>query len=707
MLPATSPAPWLVYVHVDDNSKKFQTFCTISSGPTVNSKYCHKSIPALRGKFIEGSSDGWLVLRDFGDNKIFSLWNLDDEQAIDLPPLEALEDAPTSTFILLCPPHEGDDNCGDNLLLLLFADEVAFSCWPKRENCTWVTRNTEMLSGERACVTDAITCNGMVYGYADVASSNDGGGVTYNFVTIEVNDYEKGLDRPITLRRLEADLPDSTFDYRGVYKHLLESCGRIYNVSAHSRQGDDNHICAVNVWELSSDLTKWLRVKNLGDRAFFVGGDSNTWCSCSNAQDEHASIQGNCVYFFVPEGFGTTNALYIYNLEDCSLTSLLPCPKLPSPWYGPTWFMPKYQSICAKEVNKHNIEEVGIKKIQQSNEVQVKFPICDLPVDMITSVAQHLHLFDYVNFRATCKKLRSAAPPARWRTNNSHPLFMFFESNERSCRLMDPCRSDSRDISIPESFGDEVFIDFSKDGWLLLCKKGGDSLCFFNPFIGDKGKYPSCMSVRVLSTVGFSTCPTSSDCITVGIINTNDPVIIICHRFGDEMWERWFFEEDREFMPGITTPVWYKEAFYFLDTRGYVGEFKFIKEEGNWEVYGKPQTPSTSFLSSHLVECDGELLSVFIGHMGSWVRVFKFDWSKKKWARVKSLGNHSLFIGLYSSHSIIETKPVLGNRIYLPRRLGNAVVFYDLEKGGYGTHMSEDLMPNFSGTTEYARCGWI
>lgn len=203
-------------------------------------------------------------------------------------------------------------------------------------------QSTELL-GQRVHVRNVVTCNGIIHGHAPVGNS----GGDSDLVIIEVNDNCIGLDGagPLTLRSLKVKYADAGFKYAGHSKHFLESCGRAYMVVLHARDPETRTVCAVNIWELDLSLMKWVRVKFLGGRAFFIGVQSCTWCWGDIGHGESRGIEGNSVYFFVPEHYGMTEALYHYNLEDCSLASLLPCPNLPSPSYSPTWVMSQHQRL--------------------------------------------------------------------------------------------------------------------------------------------------------------------------------------------------------------------------------------------------------------------------------------------------------------------------------------------------------------------------
>jgi len=156
------------------------------------------------------------------------------------------------------------------------------------------------------------------------------------------------------------------------------------------------------------------------------------------------------------------------------------------------------------------------------------------------------------------------------------------ESEEPLCRLMDSCRSDSHYTIMPEFCEDIVHIVFSKDGWLLLADEG-HSLHFFNRFTGVKGEYPCFPFLCNFPSLGFSTCPTTSDCVPVAIehFEPPDPILIRYHCFGDEMWHECEFQQHDEIdfeAPLLTSPVYYKGAFYFLERKGCLGVFRLVDE---------------------------------------------------------------------------------------------------------------------------------
>ena len=82
---------------------------------------------------------------------------------------------------------------------------------------------------------------------------------------------------------------------------------------------------------------------------------------------------------------------------------------------------------------------------------------------------------------------------------------------------------------------------------------------------------------------------------------------------------------------------------------------------------------------NYLVECDGELFSVFVGDMRKWVQVFKLNESKMTWIKVENLGNHMLYLSCSSSFSVMAKTPGMENKIYFHIFCGQSMVFFSLE----------------------------
>ncbi|KAL2944558.1 hypothetical protein RDABS01_032905 [Bienertia sinuspersici] len=205
------------------------------------------------------------------------------------------------------------------------------------------------------------------------------------------------------------------------------------------------------------------------------------------------------------------------------------------------------------------------------------------------------------------------------------PILIFFTTDDGQCRMIDPSRDDDsyycNHLQLPEY---PFTVHFCKDGWIVIHDRQLDF-----PLDED-------LKISDLKSIGFSANPTSSDCVTVVFDHDYDVGSYIMSNTG--------------IRNGRTVG-----AFYVLGIDGRLGEFK---------VLGDGQK----------IECNGDLLAVFIGRMGTWVEVYKFNLSERKWIKVKSLGNYSLFVSNSSSFSIQPTEAWMRNRIYVPRIKGNRIV---------------------------------
>ncbi|KMT12674.1 hypothetical protein BVRB_4g087730 [Beta vulgaris subsp. vulgaris] len=167
--PPQGETPWLVYTHGNSRKKQIQTFCTSSPLPPNNNFYI-KSIPELRGKSIEGSCYGWLILNDLKDRKIFSLYNSTSFEIINLPPLPLpdIEENIELTSCTLTSPPSANSNC---VLFLFFGNQV-FSCHPTtiRHNDNWHTQQLQLDSPTMHIlhIRNAVTLNGIIYCWAIV-----------------------------------------------------------------------------------------------------------------------------------------------------------------------------------------------------------------------------------------------------------------------------------------------------------------------------------------------------------------------------------------------------------------------------------------------------------------------------------------------------------------------------------------------------------
>ena len=386
-----------------------------------------------------------------------------------------------------------------------------------------------------------------------------------------------------------------------------------------------------------------------------------------------------------------------------------------------------------EDEHKNNTEEQESGKVYgRENDlkgVESTNDLAALHLDMVKLIAERLISVDYLHFRATCKVFNSAAPPIQWRiamekvVNPSllSPWLVFFE-NESVCAFIDPKHGDKYIINLPQVLKGGIICG-SKDGWLLVAVAekshfflGENLTFFFNPFT--QAILPLAENMdRALdfSCIGFSSSPPSSECVVVNLSKRESDakfVVEYSSSLGQDLdvdLDHWHENEfnDADFSFNNNSPIFYRGAFYCLGQKGNLGILKLNNDgENTWEVLAKPKPPCTGgYDQNYLVECDGELFSVFVGNMRKWVQVFKLNESKMTWIRVENLGNHMLYLSCSSSFSVMAKTPGMENKIYFPIFCGQSMVFYSLKTKKFHSFEGKDV--DFYSSREKLRCGWI
>ncbi|KAM7473816.1 hypothetical protein LguiB_021059 [Lonicera macranthoides] len=131
----------------------------------------------------------------------------------------------------------------------------------------------------------------------------------------------------------------------------------------------------------------------------------------------------------------------------------------------------------------------------------------------------------------------------------------------------------------------------------------------------------------------------------------------------------------------------------------------FDPKHSAWAVLIKPEKPCTKIRRNYLVDCDGDLISVFEGHVGNAIEIFKMDYSAMAWRKAKSLGDKTLFV----STTGYTTSQVVGmeNTIYFPRFHKNSSVFYSLNTSKFHTLGSGYNCDDFYGTMSRTDSTWF
>ncbi|CAN0902479.1 F-box protein At2g17036 [Linum grandiflorum] len=295
----------------------------------------------------------------------------------------------------------------------------------------------------------------------------------------------------------------------------------------------------------------------------------------------------------------------------------------------------------------------------------------------------------------------------------------------------------------------------------------GKILLFRNPSTGDSIKLPPNNLAKHYEVLSFSAQPTSPDCVVFGLF-ASWPYNICSMTFirrGDRSWHhsnnsnRAMLDAERDrlvarhhisssrkrvivhqgnqrkFRPGPckahfkwsnhqSAPVFHNGAFYCLSQegrggRGRLGIFDPTKKKRKnmWRILDVGSChnflPTSNVSQSYLMESSrGELISVYVGEYGEFVRVFKLDEDLKLWQSVCSLGDQVAFLSPTSSMVIscreLQVKG-LENTVHFARfdDEGNYNIFYSLSTQKFHSFKNGYTSNDLFDTQFYLNSTWI
>ncbi|KAL2944557.1 hypothetical protein RDABS01_032904 [Bienertia sinuspersici] len=399
-----------------------QTFCklTDSNNNDNNNNIAYiKSIPILPNKSIWGTFHGW-------------------SQSLNLPPLPYLPTLGTNA-------KEVELTCVGLTAPVL---NTMFWCRPRLRHSDMINWVDQILgfNGKLLCVRQTAILKGIIYSFAMVADKE--GPFRLQVASMRMVDGELKL-----LSLLPAPI-GSKRTCLGSFSFLLESCGLLYIVSVfYVPHGFSNVISVSKVWELDPPKKHWVEVKCLNGRAFFLGQHCSTWCwgsdngSTISSSSSSVGYRKDCLYLPFEKLI-----LYSYCLAERSITPFQTYQNLqPTGVSDYYWlnFKPQHHRLSAiqnrKEYSrKTQIHVVEEKVADEETEATESLLISILPTDMISLISEYIHLFEYRNFRASCKMFRSLVSPLPKRTNKllPVPILIFFTTDDGQCRMIDPSRDD-------------------------------------------------------------------------------------------------------------------------------------------------------------------------------------------------------------------------------------------------------------------------
>ncbi|WJX27341.1 hypothetical protein P8452_16168 [Trifolium repens] len=360
------------------------------------------------------------------------------------------------------------------------------------------------------------------------------------------------------------------------------------------------------------------------------------------------------------------NYVYIYNIEEKSIVTSPPFSNLPENLYYSRWFMPdtRMTDTLKEEIGKsHQIrEKESICNVVYLKDVgDIAHTKSPLPLDVVEVIAKNINdVLDYLQFRASNKLLRLAAPQIQWRSSSSMsmsmfddlsmcPLFVFSEKDKVFTFVHPKLGLDYENIiSYPqgEPWSWNCEICCSKDGWLLLVAVNNTKFqVFFNPFTKEVFRLPLLhKGIWNIRCFGMSDSSTSSKCVIVELVKGLSTITTAYINFMNRDYRHFTFESTK-FPHYNVSPVFHNGLFYFLSKSGKLAVIEATGENIRWIVLEELQAPCSTCFKNFLVECDGNLLSVFESPFAKRVQVFKLNESTMTCMKVKSLKNHMIFVG--------------------------------------------------------------
>ncbi|KAL5056745.1 hypothetical protein RYX36_028349 [Vicia faba] len=701
--------PLLVYASGVGLGQK-QIFCSISDPTKTYSTSINPIL--LRASRLCTVQHGWYLLENYITYNLseFFLWHPYYLNKIILPSLNHTGN--TIAYYILSPPLTQNPNDLPRSIFL-FPSHSASIIYLHLGYKQWTHVNfykgiidALRRSGEPPGQFDAfllkpVYCNGYLYASVAVPSRT-------RLAQILIQQPNGHLRMNSTLFPMPTNLL-FPLTYQKRIDRTLESNNQIFRIEillAHDR------IIVVFLYRFDSSETMWKKVKSIKDRMFFISSlDSSFACQATNPE-----IEGGRIYI----ALDNKDFVYIYNIEDDSLMMSQSFSNLPKDRSYSRWIMPTIGISDTLEDENGKAQQIREKENMcgaiHLKETEENFA---LPIDIVEVIAKHIvDVFDYLQFRATNKLFHLAAPPLEWRSSSSSmsrsrfddlslsPLFGFSENKDKRFTIVHPKHGLKYKYNIKMT---DWEICCSKDGWLLLVAGTKRRGFFFNPFTKQVVLPALRFSIRNTRCVGLSHRPTSSECV---IVDLDKPVFssrLVAYTYIPSErvwgWDKVSFEKI-EFPLYNISPALHNGLFYYLSIKGKLAVIEAPRGEiAKWKELVEPQAPCTGFFNSFLVECNGNLLSVFECSSRKWVQVFKLNESTMRWIKVESLNNHMLFVGNNTSLSTVAKIPGMENKIYFPRFYNQSIVFYCLETNKY--HTFENEVVNFHHVKEHLNSCWI
>ncbi|KAF3332054.1 F-box protein family-like protein [Carex littledalei] len=163
---------------------------------------------------------------------------------------------------------------------------------------------------------------------------------------------------------------------------------------------------------------------------------------------------------------------------------------------------------------------------------------------------------------------------------------------------------------------------------------------------------------------------------------------IITWHYGQDEWCCMEFNNNCPFPVAHNNHVFIDGEFYCLGRLGNLGVFN--AENNAWRIIDKSspiysdldQAPELASEYCYLLECNGDLISVFRAVNMNYIQVYKLDRSKMSWTRLEDLEDLTLFLDFITSIARALPHKSYNNKLYLPRlrdETSTATFYYNMK----------------------------
>jgi hypothetical protein len=276
--------PWFV-IRDGDYSER-QIFFSLSMN-----RYYKKSIPEMHNKEIMSTNtSGWLVLKDV-ESLDLCLLNLRSKEVVQLPRLETIDDC--RICILSSPPSEPNNPC--HIVFIDIERCIFYFCKLGDDKFGNQEFDVDIF------MMDATLFEGKIYILTMCVL------FTAEFI---------GSELVFTRIGLIESLPRGIIHFS---TNLIESCGELFHVYMLSLpvQEQFEKVFGFLIFRMDPIEKVWVQVKNIGERTIFIAGNKSMSCIATEK-----GVKRNSIYFTKR----CDRFLYVFDLEDCSISKFLPCP---------------------------------------------------------------------------------------------------------------------------------------------------------------------------------------------------------------------------------------------------------------------------------------------------------------------------------------------------------------------------------------------